>query len=165
MNLDRIPSGSVLLDANIVLYARMGASPQCSRLLERCAGGEVRGVLASHILSEVMHGLMMAEAAVGGFAGSNRAQRLADQPEKVKRLRGYQEAVRDLLAMGLQHETLQREDFLTAMVYQERAGLLTNDALLLAVGERLRVKSVATADKGFRRASDFTLYAPDDLRC
>jgi predicted nucleic acid-binding protein len=111
-----------------------------------------------------MHGLMMAEATSSIATVPNAARRLADHPEKVKSLREYQEVVRDLLAMGLKLETLQREDFLTAMVYQERAGLLTNDALLLAVGERLRVKQVVSADRVLRRAAGFTVYSPDDLR-
>jgi len=40
MNLEAIPAGSrVLVDANILIYARRGMSGQCRRLLERCAGG------------------------------------------------------------------------------------------------------------------------------
>ena len=44
MSLNDIPDGaSVLLDANIVIYAKRGESVQCRRLLERCASGDVRG--------------------------------------------------------------------------------------------------------------------------
>jgi len=47
MSLNDIPDGgSVLLDANIVIYAKRGESAQCRRLLERCASGDVHGFVA-----------------------------------------------------------------------------------------------------------------------
>ena len=47
MSLNDIPDGgSVLLDANIVIYAKRGESARCRRLLERCASGDVHGFVA-----------------------------------------------------------------------------------------------------------------------
>lgn len=43
-------------------------------------------------------------------------------------------------------------------------GLLTNDALLLAVADRLKIYSVASADKIFSSAPNFRLFSPDDLK-
>jgi len=42
-------------------------------------------------------------------------------------------------------------------------GLLTNDALLAAVGRRLRVLALASTDRQFSRVPGLILYAPDDL--
>jgi len=48
MTLDDIRPGSrILIDANILIYARRGMSAQCCRLLARCAEGEVNGVLTT----------------------------------------------------------------------------------------------------------------------
>jgi predicted nucleic acid-binding protein len=65
--------------------------------------------------------------------------------------------------MGFQLEPVLREDFITAMAVQRTSGLLTNDALLVAVGERLRVTSIASADQGFSRVPGSLLFMPDDI--
>jgi predicted nucleic acid-binding protein len=165
MKLHHIPQHqSVLLDANILLYASQRASRQCVRLLERCAQDEVIGILPMHTLAEVMHLLMIAEARdLGLVRGPNPARQLSEQPSRVKSLSRYESAVRDLLSIGLVMEPLVREDFITAMSMQRQFGLLTNDALFAALGSRLRVTSIVSADAVFRDVRGFLLYEPDDL--
>jgi predicted nucleic acid-binding protein len=46
---------------------------------------------------------------------------------------------------------------------QRETGLLTNDALLLAVARRLNVETVASADRAIARAPGFAVYAPGDV--
>ena len=164
-NLDRITEMEILLiDANILLYAIRRESSQCERLLTRCAKGEITAILSSHILAEIMHQLMVAEARdCQWIKGPNPAKQLSGLPERVRALRRYEELVRDILGFGLQIEPVIQEDFITAMEVQRQAGLLTNDALLVALGKRLRVTSIASADKAFSRAQGFLLYVPDDI--
>lgn len=78
MNLLIIPSEQpVIIDANIFIYANQRASTQCVKLLERCANNEVYGILPAHILAEVMHVLMLAEAKDKGLLkGPNPAKQL-----------------------------------------------------------------------------------------
>jgi predicted nucleic acid-binding protein len=165
MNLDRISGGdTILLDANISLYAIRQESAQCERFLTRCAKGELHGVMPGHVLAEIMHQLMIAEARDNQWIkGGNPAKQLAFLPERVRALNRYEELVRDILGMGLQIEPVIQEDFITAMAIQRRAGLLTNDALLVAVGERIRVTSIASADKAFADVQGLLLYSPDDI--
>jgi predicted nucleic acid-binding protein len=54
-------------------------------------------------------------------------------------------------------------DFLEAMRIQKEAGLLTNDALLLAVARRLNCDAVASADKAIARAPGSSVFAPTDI--
>jgi hypothetical protein len=86
MNLNQIPkSDIVLIDANIILYALWGKSEQCKRLIRRNAEGEVYAVTTPHIVAEVMHQLMVAEARENGWiTGSNPARQLAEQSERVE---------------------------------------------------------------------------------
>jgi predicted nucleic acid-binding protein len=165
MNLDNIRNGeSVTIDANVFLYAMQQESEQCKRFLTRCAQEEIIGVLPVHILAEVTHQLMIAEARDNGWIkGSNPARQLAEQPERVRALTRYETLVRDILGIGLSIEPIEREDFITAMGVQRQSGLLTNDALLVAVGQRLRTNSIASADKTFSRVNGILLYSPDDL--
>ena len=106
MNLNEIPSGDmVVIDANIILYAAQQASQQCKRLLMRCADDDVRGILPTHLLAEVMHRLMIAEARDNGLVkGPNPARQLAEKPDLVKRLFRYEELMRDILTIGFQIE-------------------------------------------------------------
>ena len=165
MNLLNIPAEQpVIIDANIFIYANQKASAQCVKLLERCANNEVFGILPSHILAEVMHVLMLAEAKdIGIIKGSNPARQLTENPQKVKSLNRYESLIRDLLAIGLQLEPLIREDFITAMSLQRQYGLLTNDALFLAVATRLRITAIVSADSVFKNVQGIIHYSPDDL--
>lgn len=161
-----VPKGEVvLLDANIILYALRGASEQCRGLLMRCADNEVTGVLTSHVLAEITHRLMLAEARENGWiSGSNPAKQLSERPNSVRGLSRYEQAVRSLLAIGLGFEPVLREDFISAIQNQRNTGLLMNDALLLAVGERLRIQSLVSADKRFADIRSVILYQPNDIR-
>ena len=81
----------------------------------------------------------------------------------MKSLNRYESLIRDLLAIGLQLEPLQREDFITALTLQRQYGLLTNDALFLAIATRLRVTSIVSADSVFKNVQGIFHYSPDDL--
>ncbi|MDZ7363400.1 MAG: type II toxin-antitoxin system VapC family toxin [candidate division KSB1 bacterium] len=165
MNLNRIPSGEiVVIDANIFLYAIQKASAQCQRLLERVAKEEVVGILPLHTLAGVTHHLMMAEAYDNQWiTAPNHARELREQPDRVRALIRYEGMVRDLLSIGLHLEPLQREDFLSAMMVQRQAGLLINEALLVAVGQRLRAQAIASTNSSFARVQGMLLYAPEDV--
>jgi predicted nucleic acid-binding protein len=165
MTLSEVPSGKrIIIDANIFIYANQKASLECLNLLTRCSENDLTGIVPVHILAEVMHVLMLAEAKdLGLITGSNPAKQLALNPEKVKALHRYESLTRDLLAMGLRLEPLQREDFLTAIGLQHKYGLLTNDALFLAVAFRLRITSIASADLAFSKIPEIEFYYPGDI--
>ncbi len=165
MNLQKIPKGGfVFVDANIFIYAMQRHSRQCVRLLQRCAEDDVTGFVADNILAEVMHVLMIAEARDNNWITSaNPARQLNAKPKRVAALHRYESLVRDILGMGLRLESLQREDFLTALSVQRQSGLLTNDALLVAMAIRLRIPAIASADKAFARAQGIKVYSPSDL--
>ena len=165
MSLNEIQNSQlVIIDANIFIYANQRASLQCVDLIEKCAKGEISGVLPVHILAEIVHILMLSEARELGFIKSNNpAKQLSENPEKIKYLKKYKIVIKDLLSIGLRLESLLREDFLTAMRIQSEYGLLTNDALFIAVAERLSISSVVSADKCFKNISNVQLFSPDDI--
>ncbi|MBK6914967.1 MAG: type II toxin-antitoxin system VapC family toxin [Ignavibacteriales bacterium] len=165
MNLLQIPQQQpVIIDTNIFVYAAQRDSKQCIKLLEKCATDEMFGILPTHILAELTHVLLLAEARdLGLIKGSNPAKQLSENPNKIKALNRYEVLIRDLLSIGLKLESLQREDFLTAMSLQRQYGLLTNDALFLAVAIRLRVTAVVSADSVFKNIQGIFLYSPDDI--
>ena len=165
MNLNDLRNeSSVLLDANIFIYALQKLSRQCERLLDRCSGGEILGIVPLHVLAEIMHRMMITEARDNNWiSGSNPSKSLSEKPDRVRSLTRYESYVRDILAMGFQLEPLECEDFIIAMAVQRKAGLLTNDALLVAVGERMRVTAIASADQTFSKVPGIVLYSPSDI--
>jgi len=165
-NISALQSGqTALIDANILIYANQCLSKQCVNLLERCADNDILGVVPTHIAAEVMHILMIAEAReLGIITGSNPAKQLSENPNKIKTLTRYETLMRDLFAIGLHIVETKKEDFVTAMSLQKKYGLLTNDSLFAAVGIRLRINSLVSADTIFSRIKEFTFYSPDDLK-
>lgn len=165
MNIGLINRGdSIIIDANIIIYAIQKESEQCKNLLLKCAEEEINGILPVHILAEVMHILMISEARDNGWiTGSNPAKQLSEKPDRVRQLLRYENLMKDLMSINLNIISLKQEDFLTTMRIQREFGLLTNDALLVAVSERLRVQGIASADKRFGLVSGKILYSPDDI--
>jgi predicted nucleic acid-binding protein len=164
MSLAGIAAGrTVLIDTNILLYHAQGASTEASAFLERCASGEITGLLTSVILAEFGHRRMILEAAAAGLVTSNPARTLAQKPHLIRTLSAQAEAVRNLLDSALIFETLQKEDFVLALELQREHALLTNDSLNLAVARRLAIRDLATADHHFDQVPDVSVHRPDDL--
>jgi predicted nucleic acid-binding protein len=75
MNLDALHNGStVVLDSNILIYARRGATRQGMNLLARCQAEAITGVVTSFVIAEFCHWRMMQECQALGFACSNPAK-------------------------------------------------------------------------------------------
>lgn len=154
----------VFIDTNILVYANQRKSDQCRKLLRRCAVREVKGIVAMPVVAELAHALMIMEARENAWIErSNPARALSERPDIVRRLNAYQTQLHEFLGIGLRIEPALRVDVLGMMSIQREFGLLTNDALLLAIARRLNCSSVVTADKAFDRVSGFLVYSPDDL--
>jgi predicted nucleic acid-binding protein len=167
LNLNDIPSGSLcLIDTNILLYAEEGVSNQAQRLLRRCARGELSGVLPQTVWQEVTHKLMLAEAMMKGLiTGGNPAARLASRPETIRRLSLYRAKVQALIDLGLRFEACTMDDLKkTGFVLREKYGLLTNDAVVLAVAIRLKADALVSGDKAFHAVTELPVHSPTDLR-
>jgi len=164
MTLDDIPSGSaILIDANVLIYARRGMSGQCRRLLERCAAREIIGVLSAIVVAEFCHRRMMQEAQSRGLAAANPARTLAQNPALVRQLSGYAQESEDLLAGDFTMLAVEDADFGKALALQRQHGLLTNDSLHLAAGLRAGISSLATNDPQFDAVPGISVFKPDDV--
>jgi predicted nucleic acid-binding protein len=116
------------------------------------------------MVAELMHALMLIEARENGWINRpNPSRVLSEKPELVRRLSNYEKQMRQFFGIGLRLESLMGVDFLEALGIQREFGLLTNDALLVAVARRLSCDAIASADSAFRELEGFTVYAPGDL--
>jgi len=167
VNLDDIPTGSLcVIDTNVLLYAEQGVSDQAQRLIRRCAKGDLSGTLPQTVWQELTHKLMLGEAMMKGYiSGNNPASRLAMKPEAIRSLSLYRAKVQALVELGLGFEPCTLRDLTqTAFKMQEKYGLLTNDAMVLAVALRLEADVLVSSDKAFRSANEIAVHYPTDLR-
>jgi len=167
VNLDDINDGSLcVIDTNILLYAEQGVSAQAQRLIRRCSKGELIGTLPQTVWQELTHKLMLAEAMMlGKISGNNPAARLGAKPEAIRDLGLYRAKVKALLDLGLGFEPCTLPDLIeTAFQMQEKYGLLTNDAVVLAVALRLKADALVSNDKAFRSVTELPVHFPTDLR-
>jgi len=166
MNLDEILRGTIcVIDANVLLYAEQGASPQAQRLLKRCSEKEIVGILPQPVWQELTHKLMMAEAIiVKGISGPNLASKLSKKPNLVKSLGLYRNKVMALAEMGLGFVPCNREDFFEgAFKLQGKYGLLTNDSVIVAIALRLQADVLASADRVFKGLTEIKIAMPSDM--
>jgi predicted nucleic acid-binding protein len=116
------------------------------------------------MVAELVHSLMLIEARENNWIErANPARALSERPDLVRRLTRYEARMREFFGIGLRVEPVGTVDFLEAMRIQKEAGLLANDALLLAVARRLNCDAVASADKAIARAPGFAVHAPADI--
>lgn len=165
MTFNNLATGeSVFLDANTFVYhfapdPVFGAA--CGQLLQRIENGELHGVTSSHILSEVAHRLMTVEAStVLGWPFSGIAYRLQKNPAEVQKLGAPRLAVDNILGSAIQTVSVAPALISAATEVSQRTGLLTNDALVVAVMRAHGLSNLASNDADFDRVPGLNRYAP-----
>jgi hypothetical protein len=85
MTIADLPIGSeIVIDSNILIYARGRLSAQCDDLLARCGRMEFLPSISTITLAEFCHRQMLYEAQAATALGSNPSRRLASRPELVR---------------------------------------------------------------------------------
>jgi predicted nucleic acid-binding protein len=161
---DILGGASVFVDANIFIYAVERRSRQCRQFLDRCDGEAVHAFSSAVVLAEVCHRRMINEAKEAGvISGPNPSRLLGRKPGQIQGLSIYAQNVRDLLDSAIVFEPIRTADFYVALELQRQHGLLTNDALNLAVARRLGLQELVTADTSFDNVQGIIVYKPEDI--
>jgi predicted nucleic acid-binding protein len=165
MTFASIPHGAQLfLDANTLVYyftadLRYGAA--CLQLLDRIARQEIHGFTSAHVVLDTAHRVMTLEAMhVVGLPAKGIAAHLRQQPAEVQKLTRFRQAVDLVPQMGLQVLPLDFALVSTAAARSQQYGLLTGDALVVAVMQAHGLTHLASADTDFDRVPGITRYAP-----
>lgn len=165
MTFDDIPPGVVVfLDANCLVYAAT-SDPQygaaCQRLLEQIDNKAIQGCASAHVLADLSHRLMTIEAALTlarpmtGIAGWLRRH-----PAEVQRLNRYRQALDDLQAIPLPILPVTGGQVSRAADFSRQYGLLTNDAVIVALMLEHGLTHLASNDADFDRIPTIIRYAP-----
>jgi predicted nucleic acid-binding protein len=165
MNFAAIPAGqSVFVDANIFVY-NFGPDPSFGppsrSLLERIEQGEVTGYVSAHVLNDVGYRLMTLEACqTFGWPYPGIGQRLRRHPLEIRRLQRFREVLDEIVGIGVQVLPVSAQHVLLAGDISRAHGLLSGDALIVAVMQSHGLTNLASSDADFDRVPGITRYAP-----
>jgi predicted nucleic acid-binding protein len=161
---DLQPGESVFVDANILTYHFQPhpiLGPACTGLLEHIERQELRGLTSCHILTEVAHRLMTMEACSEfGWPISGIAQRLKRHPAEVQRLVRFRRAIEEVPLYGIEVLAVPPQLVAVGAAISQEMGLLSNDALVVAVMRRHGLNRLVSHDADFDRVPGLLRYAP-----
>jgi predicted nucleic acid-binding protein len=161
---DLLTGERVFLDANTLVYhfqPHPTFGPACTRLLTRIENGDLLGYTSTHILTEVAHRLMAIEASAHlGTGASGIKQRMQRQPALVQQLTRFRTAVEQVLQGRMQVLTIPPTQIIDAARISQQTGLLSNDALVVAVMQAHGITNLASHDGDFDRVPGITRYGP-----
>lgn len=165
MTFDNIPSGvGVFLDANCLVYAAT-SDPQygtpCQQLLVQIENRTFQGCTSAHVLGDLSHRLMTIEAALLlGRSMTGIANWLRRHPSEVQRLSRSRQAIDDLQAIPITIWPVTGVQISRAADFSRQYGLLTNDALIVAIMQEHGFTHLASNDADFDRIPGILRYAP-----
>jgi predicted nucleic acid-binding protein len=155
---------SVFVDANTLVYhctLDPSHGSACTDLLDQIGRGVITGSSSTHILGEVAHRLMALEASrLLGRQLTGMAYYLNKHPAEIQRLSGFRQAIVDISAGSLQILTIPTALVVTAAALSQQIGLLSNDALVVAIMLANGLNKIASNDTDFDRVPSLTRYAP-----
>jgi predicted nucleic acid-binding protein len=129
--------------------------------LERIENGELQGFTSAHVLTETAHRLMTLEAcATFGWPYAGIAQRLRNHPAEVQTLVRFRQAVQEIPRYGIQVLPISPSLPDAAAAISQQTGLLSKDALVVAVMQAHGLTALASHDTDFDRVPGLTRYAP-----
>jgi predicted nucleic acid-binding protein len=136
-------------------------SGSCGQLLRRIQNQEIAGHTSAVILGEVAHRLMTIEARVRyGWTSGKVLHRLKQNPNIVQALTNSEAAVASIIASRVQTFPVDSALVAVATAVSRQTGLLSNDALMVAVMQAHGLTKLASNDADFDRVPGLTRYAP-----
>ena len=160
-----VPTGaSLFIDANTFVYHFMPhptLQAACSALLARIAQRDVFAGTSTHVLNDVAHRVMTTEAVAKlGWPLAGIAQRLRRHPAEIMQLSLFRRAIDDINQFGVQIIVPPASINAAATTISQQYGLLSGDALIVAIMQQFGLSSIASHDSDFDRVPWITRYAP-----
>jgi uncharacterized protein len=165
MDFNAIATGtSIFLDANVLVYA-FGPDPvygpPTKILLRRIEVGDVEGYISTHVFSEIAHRLMTLEACqTFGWSYTGIVRQLRRHPAELQKLKEFRKALDDIVAIGVHISPVHAANILSAGDLSLQHGLLSGDALVIAMMQTISLTNLASNDADFDRVPGITRFGP-----
>ncbi len=161
---DLVAGDVVFLDANTLVY-HFVADPSwgaaCSQLLQRIEHQEIQGMTSTHVLTEMAHRIMTIEAiSAFNLPAAGIARRLRQRPAQVQQLAGFHQAVERVLQSRIQVLTIPASVVAAGTMLSRQTGLLSNDALIVAIMQANGLDKLASSDQDFDRVPGLVRFEP-----
>lgn len=169
MDLAGIPNGTrVFVDTNIFDFHFRGKSACCTAFVTRVAMGEVTAYVNTQVLSDLLHKMMLAEAAAKGFCayGTKHLKPwLAANRADAGRLAECQRQLENLLSLGIKVVRISKQLLMETKAERTSFGLMTGDSLHLGCMNRHtpQIQDIATHDGDFAHITTLTVWKPMDV--
>lgn len=135
--------------------------PASRDLLVRIKRREIAGYTSTHIIAEMAHRLMTIEAMKSfGWPPGQIARRLQKSATDVQRLTLFRRAIQEVPTFDVQLLTIRPSFLDAAAAISQRTGLLTNDAMVVAVMNAHNLVNLASNDADFDHEPTITRYSP-----
>lgn len=164
MTFDDIEPGErIFLDANILVYyfapyPTLGVL--CGNLIKRVNTREVSAFTSTHILTEVAHRLMVVEASQKFGWESKVVDHLKRQPTALHALSTFKNAIEKVPELGIELISIPGDVVADGASKSIQYGLLSNDALTVAVMQANALTNIASNDADFDRVPWMKRFAP-----
>jgi predicted nucleic acid-binding protein len=158
-----IPEGVVcFVDANIFVYTfiQLDTTSVCRAFLARVLRLEVGAVSTANCLADAVHRIMCAEAKDRFGLSGGAVGWLQDHPQRVGELSRFRDAARRLHALPLRLLDADSRTLLDAVELSSKHGLLTNDALIVALMRQHGLSHLVTNDDDFDAVPGLTIWKP-----
>lgn len=160
-----IPAGErVFVDANVFVYDFTPVAlygPSSNALLKRFEKRELRGFTSSLILHDVAHRAMTLEACQSlGWPYTGIGRRLRNNPAEIGKLTRFRQMLHEILALGVDVLHVTSDHVLLAADLSRKHGLLSGDALVVAMMQSNGLVNLASGDADFDRVSGIVRYSP-----
>jgi predicted nucleic acid-binding protein len=129
--------------------------------MERIELGDLIGWCSTRELSDVAHRLMTLEACqILGWPYAGIGQRLRTHRDEITRLTRFRQALDEIVAFGVHILPVTQPDVLRAGDLSRQHGLLSGDALIVALMQANNLSTLASNDSDFDRVPGLSRFGP-----
>lgn len=163
--LSDIPNNTAcFVDANIFYYCLVNTpdlTSDCVGFMRRVEQGDLNALTSSVAVVEAVHKVMLTEATQKhSLSRQGLAHRLQRQGHLISTLTEHKKVAELVRGLKIHVEPLTLDLLERATDRSIKHQLLTNDALTLAVMEKLRLTNIATNDEDFDSVAHLTVWKP-----
>ena len=154
----------VFIDSNIFIYHFSNFEPfaaSCLKLFQRIEDGDISGYTSSVVLAEVLHRLMVIEAAKKfEIQPKNVVKYLKENPNKISSLTDHPKSLDFIERIGVTILPVNAHDLKVSIDLKKEFGLLTIDAINVSVIKNNNLTALASNDGDYDRVKFLTQYRP-----
>lgn len=154
----------VFIDSNIFIYHFSNFEPfaaSCLKLFQRIEDGDISGYTSTVVLAEVLHRLMVIEAAKKFYIQpKNVVKYLKENPNKISSLTDHPKSLDFIERIGVTILPVNAHDLKVSIDLKKEFGLLTIDAINVSVIKNNDLAALASNDGDYDRVKFLTQYRP-----